>query len=298
MDFSELKTNSTKEQQQQLKMIYGEETGKAEDGACAVSSPEPAVLLDGQRKRKRTIFSRAQLSELEQAFAVTPYPDITLRERLAAHTHLPESKIQVWFQNRRARSIKTGRFYKSTKSLQALSRGPVVETCPVPAAFPSGTSLSDILRPDQTLNCDSDWFYNSITSPQSYHHNQHQQQQQCALSSPKNDCRFWDEEQRSSVGPQISAFLPNSFTQTMSRPNSSFSHKHQTLRKPHSLVHNAVSFGGAGVDQVVPTHPQPVFWDQGHHPYNHHAQMGPPTSMGYISDLIYNAAIVTNFLEF
>lgn len=59
------------------------------------------------------------------------------------------------------------------------------------------------------------------------------------------------------------------------------------------------------VDQVVPSAPpqqQQMFWEVGpgqgglHHPHPH--QAGPQTSMGYISDLIYNAAIVTNFLDF
>uniref|UniRef100_A0A667ZT35 SEBOX homeobox n=1 Tax=Myripristis murdjan TaxID=586833 RepID=A0A667ZT35_9TELE len=233
----------------------------------ALSSPEPerAAVTEGQRKRKRTIFSRAQLSELEQAFAVTPYPDITLRERLAAHTHLPESKIQVWFQNRRARSIKTGRLSKSTKT---------------PA--PSSPKLSEPL--------------------------------------------LWEEEQpRSHIGP-LPGFLPGSLPQPIMRQphhSSSSSHSYRDISlgpqafrnfKPQSLAPsgtyqarfggNAGGGGHTSVDQVVPSHPQPVYWDvtqgQGHHNHHHHhhPQLGPQTSMGYISDLIYNAAIVTNFLEF
>uniref|UniRef100_A0A8D1CA07 Homeobox expressed in ES cells 1 n=1 Tax=Sus scrofa TaxID=9823 RepID=A0A8D1CA07_PIG len=70
-------------------------------------------------RRPRTAFTQNQIEMLENVFRVNCYPGIDIREDLARKLNLEEDRIQIWFQNRRAklkRSHRESQFLMAKKS--------------------------------------------------------------------------------------------------------------------------------------------------------------------------------------
>jgi len=139
--------------------LVGPGQGPPGVGLPQVEGRPPSADVGGKKhRRERTTFTYQQLAILEELYQRTKYPDVFVREEVSLKTKLTESKVVVWFKNRRAKdrnlTIKNqGKDKSPAKVSQSVPHSNNIPVNPEKRSPPVAIK-SEVLSPSKKSNLD------------------------------------------------------------------------------------------------------------------------------------------------
>ena len=152
--------------------LAGGQHGQGPLGDYQQGEANPATVGVGGKKarRERTTFSSQQITVLEEMYQKTGYPDIFAREEVALRINLPESKVVIWFKNRRAKDRNAGKGKSPSKTLLnplagqgSQDRNPNTVKVKSEALSPTKVKQSQIYANSSTMAPNKSMYYPTTT---------------------------------------------------------------------------------------------------------------------------------------